>query len=1055
MGAHGRDMSYLPCWIRRIGCQNRFVSNFIASQYARLSKFEANFKQQQGEMTNKIDTFLKAINDRMTGTLLSETVKNPKLNVNSTSLVLYARSYIIKDPQCSSHPLNSIIVIKLCPKQTNEIQKDQPQVTLTVNENGRPPKKGIKSPSKLLSLKYQSQSSLGEKNKSSTSPKHVYFINIINIISKEDEPRETWVVKPDTKDKDHNIIVKVDEESEESEEEKEEEEKEEEDNPVYTNPPLPSNPSISFITEKIYGLNNLHNKIEYIDVDVEINLEKAQTEAYNLDLDHQEKVLSMMDVNEEEPVDVEEVLEVVKTAKLMTEVVTTAGETKVSVPIKRRRVIIQDHKERTTTATVQPKGMTYGEIRPLFKKHYNYNQAFLDEVNKGVKVSETKVRQEKDVEVESSKRKGGSLKQEIAKKQKMEEETEELKKHLQIVTDDDDDVDTDATPLSLKIPIVDYKIHTERDRPYFKIIRADGNHMLLISLSTMLKNFDREDLESHWKIMRDRFKKTKPKNYSDDYLLNTFKIMFERPNVETSAWKDKKGRYGLAKVKSRKLIESCGVHCIISLNTQIFLLVERMYPLTHFTLEQMLDDVRLQVDDESKMSLELLMLGLVNIRSGVHARNQQQFISQTDENTTNPQQVPPTLQASHTLLTIKLPILKKEGSHKGYDRFQSLLSQLKTHGESVSTKDANKKFLRSLPSSWSRVSLIMRTKPEVDTLNFDNLYNNLRVFESDVKGSTGSSLSTQNVVDEFDLEEMDLKWQVAIISTRLKKFYKKTRRKLHFDAKKLVGFDKSKVECFNCHNTGHFARECRSKGNQDSRRRDAGNTGYKARDNGKRSIKQDKHKAMVTNDGEGFDWTGHVEDDTSNYALMAFNSSNSGSDTEVELNKQKGKSTGPRENRPVWNNVQRLNHQNKFVPMAILTKTVKFLVNAARQNFSSRAASTSTAKKVNTARPKVNKIRPRHNVYKSHSPIRRPLNRTTTPKANFSQHKVNTTGDKSVSVVGGAREEHSYSSRNEVLIGDLSSFLLMPKISPLHVVVGDFYGDCMPSGEVMVVHHPS
>ncbi|GJY89688.1 zinc finger, CCHC-type containing protein [Tanacetum coccineum] len=66
------------------------VSNFMASQDARLSKFEADFKQQQGEMTNKIDIVLKAITNRMTGALPSDTVKNPKLNVNSTSLVLSA-----------------------------------------------------------------------------------------------------------------------------------------------------------------------------------------------------------------------------------------------------------------------------------------------------------------------------------------------------------------------------------------------------------------------------------------------------------------------------------------------------------------------------------------------------------------------------------------------------------------------------------------------------------------------------------------------------------------------------------------------------------------------------------------------------------------------------------------------------------------------------------------------------------------------------------------------------------------------------------------------------
>ncbi|GKE55551.1 hypothetical protein Tco_1494736 [Tanacetum coccineum] len=86
-----------------------------------------------------------------------------------------------------------------------------------------------------------------------------------------------------------------------------------------------------------------------------------------------------------------------------------------------------------------------------------------------------------------------------------------------------------------------------------------------------------------------------------------------------------------------------------------------------------------------------------------------------------------------------------EGLHKGYDRFQSLLSQLKIHSAGVSTEDANQKFLRSLPSAWSQVSLIMRTKPGVDSLSFDDLYNNLRVFESDVKGSIASFSSTQNM----------------------------------------------------------------------------------------------------------------------------------------------------------------------------------------------------------------------------------------------------------------------------------------------------------------------
>ncbi|GKA08609.1 hypothetical protein Tco_0687940 [Tanacetum coccineum] len=90
------------------------VSNFMVSQDARLSKFEADFKQQQSEMTNKIDTVLKAITDQIAGTLPSNTVKNLKL---STSLVLSARSYPTQYPQCSNHVHSSINAITIHPKQ--------------------------------------------------------------------------------------------------------------------------------------------------------------------------------------------------------------------------------------------------------------------------------------------------------------------------------------------------------------------------------------------------------------------------------------------------------------------------------------------------------------------------------------------------------------------------------------------------------------------------------------------------------------------------------------------------------------------------------------------------------------------------------------------------------------------------------------------------------------------------------------------------------------------------------------------------------------------------
>nr|GEW01651.1 ribonuclease H-like domain-containing protein [Tanacetum cinerariifolium] len=214
------------------------------------------------------------------------------------------------------------------------------------------------------------------------------------------------------------------------------------------------------------------------------------------------------------------------------------------------------------------------------------------------------------------------------------------------------------------------------------------------------------------------------------------------------------------------------------------------------------------------------------------------------------------------------------------------------HGAGVSHKDANQNFLRSIPSSWSQVALIMRTKPGLDTLSFKDLYNNLRVFERDVKGTTASLTNTQNVmfvssentsstndinttysvsspsvsksqkegsssytdeINDVDMEEIDLKWQMAMISMRLKKFHKRTGRKLQFDTRDPAGFDKTKVECFNWHKIGYFVRDCRAKGNQDSKRRDVGYNGNKTRDNGRIPTYQDDSKDLVTIDGEDID----------------------------------------------------------------------------------------------------------------------------------------------------------------------------------------------------------
>ncbi|GJQ97370.1 ribonuclease H-like domain-containing protein [Tanacetum coccineum] len=166
-----------------------------------------------------------------------------------------------------------------------------------------------------------------------------------------------------------------------------------------------------------------------------------------------------------------------------------------------------------------------------------------------------------------------------------------------------------------------------------------------------------------------------------------------------------------------------------------------------------------------------------------------------------------------------------ESLDKAYDRFQKLISQLEVHGAQISKEDINQKFLRSLPPSWNQIALIMRNKPDIDEIDIDDLYKNLRVYEDEMKSTpsgdfgvstaggisqVSSTLCPHDVacsffaqpttspqlenkdfqqIDEDDLEDIDLRWQVAMLTVR----------------------------CYNCHRKGHFAKDCRFGRNQGKR----------------------------------------------------------------------------------------------------------------------------------------------------------------------------------------------------------------------------------------------
>ncbi|GJS62675.1 hypothetical protein Tco_0657459 [Tanacetum coccineum] len=210
--------------------------------------------------------------------------------------------------------------------------------------------------------------------------------------------------------------------------------------------------------------------------------------------------------------------------------------------------------------TIEERSKLFVEIINRRKKHFarlkaeDWIDSFVPMDSKVVKGSKDRVEGSETRAEGSSKRAGEDLQQESTKKQKMDDdkEKEELKQCFEIVLDDGDDVTINATPLSVKIPIVDYKIYQEGKKSFFQIIRADGKTRMYLTFSKMLKNFDREDLEVLWRIVKARFKKIEPVNYMDTFLHLNLKTIFEH-HVEDSIWKNQQRLVKVLKVDPNRI----------------------------------------------------------------------------------------------------------------------------------------------------------------------------------------------------------------------------------------------------------------------------------------------------------------------------------------------------------------------------------------------------------------------------------------------------------------------------------------------------------------------
>nr|GEZ12722.1 hypothetical protein [Tanacetum cinerariifolium] len=281
--------------------------------------------------------------------------------------------------------------------------------------------------------------------------------------------------------------------------------------------------------------------------------------------------------------------------------------------------------------------------------------------------------------------------------------------------------------------------------------------------------------------------------------------------------------------------------------------------------------------------------------------------------------------------TLMDEIKKRFGGNEETKKVQKTLLKQQYENFTGSSSKSLDQIHDSLHTEWRTHTLIWRNKTDLKEQSLDELFNSLKIYEAEVKSSSSASTFTQNIafvssqttdstnepvsdvasakilvfallnvdtlsnaviysffasqsnslqldnddlkqIDVDDIEEMDLKWQMTILTVRARRFLQRTGRNLRANIPTSIGFDMSKVECYNYHRKGHFARECRSP--KDTRRNVIAEPQRR-----NVLVETSTSNALVSQcDGMGsYDWSFQAEKEPTNYALMAFTSSSSSS----------------------------------------------------------------------------------------------------------------------------------------------------------------------------------
>ncbi|GJR57078.1 ribonuclease H-like domain-containing protein [Tanacetum coccineum] len=407
-----------------------------------------------------------------------------------------------------------------------------------------------------------------------------------------------------------------------------------------------------------------------------------------------------------------------------------------------------------------------------------------------------------------------------------DQEAAKIKELMKIIPDEEE-VAIDVIPLATKpLTIVDWKIHKEGKKNYYQIIRADGSSKMYLVFSHMLKSFDKEDFETLWKLVKAKYGSTRLVEDLDLILLGDLKTMLE-PHVEDKVWRNQQDY----RVLDWKLYDSCRVHSLRMQHMYIHVLIEKRYPLTPATITDMLNKKLHYIDQDSAHIVAASKVSMLKPGEFELWRMRiEQYIQMIDyalwEVIENGATLPKT-QVVESATTV-MPITSAK------DKAQRRLEV-----------KARSTLMMGIPNE--------HYQPNSPQLAHEDL---------------------QQILPD-DIEEMNLRWQMAMLTIRARRFLKNTRRRLIVNDNETISFDKFKVECYNCHKRRHFARECRAPRNKDNKK-----------ESSRRSVPVETYTsvALVSCDGiGGYDWSDQAEEGP-NYALMVYPSSSSNSEVYNDSN---------------------------------------------------------------------------------------------------------------------------------------------------------------------------